>query len=337
MNSTTSTFQHRALWRKALATITLAFMGLGALPVVSHAATTDGLSWSVAPGGKEDRTNFTFDLEAGETHKDSFVVTNLGTKEISLAVYAADGITSSTGALDLKSAEEPSEYIGAWVQVKDPVITLGSGEQSKVGFTLQVPENTEPGDYVGGLISSYADTSSGSTVMVDRRLATRMNVHVGGEGKLSLEIKDLAISTGLAWNPFAPVDATVSYTVLNTGTVRARGPQTISTSGPFGIAGTTSEEPGAELIPGGSAERTIVVPGVWPLFNLTGSVKIHSEGIDATPGTEVYATTKTLAVPWGQLCLLILLVGGAIILGVRRGRFEDWEEPEDAEDVQSLR
>lgn len=337
MNSKPNTPNHRLLLRKALASVTLALLGLGVAPGASYATTADGLSWSVAPGGKEERANFTYDLKAGETREDSFVVTNLGAKEISLAIYAADGITSSTGALDLKSADEPSESVGAWIRVAEPAIILGSGEQTEVDFSLQVPKNTEPGDYVGGLISSYADTSSGSTVMVDRRLATRMNVHVGGEGKLSLEIKDLSISTSHAWNPFEPVDATVSYTVLNTGTVRARGPQTISTSGPFGMAGTTSEDPGAELIPGGRAERTIVVPGVWPLFNLTGSVKIRSEGIDATPGTEVFATTKTAAVPWGQLCLLLVVAGGAILLGIRRGRSEEWDESDEDAQMPSQR
>lgn len=337
MVSKTRPTRHLLLWHRALASVLIAFMGLAALPAASHASTADDLSWSVEPGGKQDRTNFTFDLEAGETLKDSFVVTNLGAKELSLAIYAADGITSSTGALDLKSAEEPSELIGAWVKVKEPVITLGSGEQSTVDFTLQVPENTEPGDYVGGLISSYADTSSGSTVIVDRRLATRMNVHVGGAGNLSLEIKDLKISTGQTWNPFAPANATVSYTVLNTGTIRARGPQTITTSGPFGLASTGTEVPGAELIPGGSAEQEVVVSGVWPLFNLSGSVTIHPEGLDATSGTAVLVETSVLMVPWGQLCLLILVVGGAIFIGIRRGLYEEWDEDESEEELQTSR
>ena len=332
-----STKQGRTFRRQALASALLALMALGAMPAVSHAADTNEISWSVAPGGKSNRTNFTLDLEAGQTHKDSFVVTNLGAKEISLSIYAADGVTSSTGALDLKSPEEPSEYVGAWAQVKEPVITLDPGEQTSVDFTLQVPENIEPGDYVGGLISSYADTSSGSTVMVDRRLATRMNVHVGGEGKLSMEIKDLTISTGQTWNPFAPVDAMISYTVLNTGTLRARGPQTISTSGPFGLAGTSVVDPGAELIPGGSAEREIVVPGVWPLFSLSGNVMILPEGIDAAQGTEVVASTNITAVPWGQLCLLLVLAGGATVLGIRRGRYVDWEDSEHEEDMQDAR
>lgn len=313
----------RRTWRPLLVAALLAFIAVGVVPSAAQAAGTDELSWSVAPGGKKDRTNFSYELEPGSRHKDSFVVTNLGSTEITLAIYAADGITSSTGALDLKPAAEASEAIGAWVTVEQPLVTLGAGERSEIDFVLDLPKELEPGDYVGGLISSYADTSTGSTVLVDRRLATRMNVNVAGDGTLSLAVEDLNVTTTPAWNPFAPVEATLSYTLRNTGTLRARGTQTLSASGPGGIASTDTTIPAAELIPGGTTLHEERIQGIWPLFQLKATVDVLPEGIDALPGTAVSAQATTWALPLGQLGLLVVVIGAAVILGVRSGRSRD--------------
>lgn len=320
-----------ARWRSALAAA-MALSAVSLTGVAAHAAPADELSWSIKPGGDASRTNFSYELEPGDKRKDSFEVTNLGATEISLAIYAADGITSGSGALDLLPADEPSTVVGAWVKVDQPEITLSPGETGNVDFTLAVPKNTEPGDYVGGLISSYVEASGGSTVVVDRRLATRMNVRVGGEGTVALEVRDASISTTPAWNPFAPVAATVSFTLNNTGTVRARGPYTITMQGPLGI-GTTSQTFAAdELIPGGSATVVQQLEGTWPLFNLATEVSVVPEGIDGSPGEPSTAGTSEWAVPWGQLVLLLALVIVAVAIGLRRGRYYDEDEDEDGAD-----
>lgn len=323
-----STTRYRHPWHRLCAVALMLLLGAGALPTVAQASpnttalptASEDLSWSVAPGGSEKRSNFSYELDAGASRKDSFVVTNLGVKEISLAIYGADGVTSGTGALDLLPAAEPSKNIGAWVKVSKPRLTLAPGEQAEVDFTLDVPATAEPGDYVGGLVSSFADTSNGGTVLVDRRLATRMNVRVSGEGRLALEVTDLVVTPGQAWNPFAPVRATISYTVKNTGTVRARGTAQVSTSGPFGLASNTRNDAGAELIPGGSVQHEVLIEGLWPLFALTTNVQILPEGIDSTPGAQVHASATAVAIPWGQLGLLLLVVATAVVVGVARVR-----------------
>ena len=310
----------------AMALSLLSFTGSAA-----HAAPADELSWSIKPGGESSRSNFSYELQAGDKQKDSFEVTNLGATEISLEIYAADGITSSSGALDLLPADEPSTRVGAWVKVDQARITLSPGETENVDFALDVPKNTEPGDYVGGLISSYVEASGSSTVVVDRRLATRMNVRVGGEGTVALEVQDAKTSTATAWNPFAPVATTATFTLKNTGTVRARGPYSITTQGPFGLGATSQTFAADELIPGGSATVAQQIEGIWPLFNLSTEISVAPEGIDGSPGEKSTAQTSELTVPWGQLALLLALVAIAVVVGLRRGRYYDEDEEDSAE------
>ena len=324
-----------ARWGTALATAVL----LGLLPLLgapANAAQSDKLSWSIKPGGEDSRTNFSYELEAGDTKKDTFEVTNLGSAEISLAIYAADGTTSSSGALDLLPADEPSTVVGAWVMVKQPEITLSPGETESVDFTLRVPKDTEPGDYVGGLISSYVDLANGGTVVVDQRLASRMNVRVGGEGTLALQAQALAVTTASAWNPFAPTTATASFILQNTGAVRARSNYTITTSGIFGWGENSKTFASGELIPGGSVDITQQVGGLWPLLILDTKVSVFPEGIDGSPGTEHILTASGWAMPWGQLVLLVVIISIALFVGLRRGRYyKDDEEDEFADANQS--
>lgn len=318
-------------WGTAMLTATL-LASLSLFGAPAQAAPSDELSWSVRPGGDDLRTNFSYDLEAGAKEIDAFEVTNLGSKEVSLTIYAADGITSSSGALDLLPADEPSTVVGSWVKVNEPKITLSPGETESVDFTLEVPKNTTPGDYVGGLISSYLDTTSGGTVAVDQRLANRVNVRVGGEGTVFLETQDLNVLTQLAWNPFAPTTATVTFTLNNLGTVRARGNYSITTGGLFGWGKSTKTYSTEELIPGSSVNVVQEFGGIWPLFSLNTSVTTIPEGIDGASGTEHVSSISSWNIPWGQIGFLLLLIAGALIIGLRRGRSYEDELDDGLED-----
>lgn len=311
---------HPTTWLALLTAILMATSSLLLLSGTAHATEGDELSWSVKPGGDSARSNFSYELAAGATQQGSFVITNLGAKAIKLAVYAADGTTSSTGALDLLPAAEASNHLGLWVTVETPELELFPGDKTEIPFTLTVPADAEPGDYVGGLVSSYVDSAQGGTVQVDRRLATRMNLKVAGEGKMSLMPGKLSVTHGIAWNPFAPISAEATFIINNDGNVRARGSYEVTTAGPFGWGKRSIKTPMAELIPGGSATTSVSIEGIWALGWLTTTVEISPEGIDATSGATTTTALDAWAMPWGQLALLVLVVLIAVVVGLRRGR-----------------
>ena len=307
-------------WLALLIATLMATSSILLLPGTVHAAEGDELSWSVKPGGDLAASNFSYELAAGATQQGTFTITNLGAKAIKLAVYAADGTTSSTGALDLLPAAEASNHLGLWVKVETPEVELFPGAKAEVPFTLTVPVDAEPGDYVGGLVSSYVDSAQGGTVQVDRRLATRMNLKVAGEGTVSLVPSELSVTSGIAWNPFAPISAEAIFIINNDGNVRARGNYNVTTAGPFGWGKRSVKVPLAELIPGGSATTSASIDGIWALGWLTTTVDVSPEGIDATLGETTTTSLGTWAMPWGQLALLVLVVLIAVMVGLRRGR-----------------
>src|SRR5690606_6415897 len=108
-------------------------------------------------------------------------------------------------------------------------------------------------------------------------------------------------------NPFGSGRATVSYTVTNTGNVRAGGEQVVSVRGLFGITGREAAlDDLPELLPGASIDVEVVIDEVWPAVRTTASVELRARvGAvgDGEGQLQSSATTTSIAVttfPWPQ-------------------------------------
>ncbi len=119
-------------------------------------------------------------------------------------------------------------------------------------------------------------------------------------------------------NPFAGGDATVTYTIRNTGNAVLSAQQTAGTTGPFGWltakAGKIDDPP--RLLPGESWEVSVPVRGVPASFWLAATASVTPVVVDAsgsiTTLAPVVATATGWAVPW-MLLVLLLLLAAAIV------------------------
>ncbi|MFJ2619968.1 WxL protein peptidoglycan domain-containing protein [Glutamicibacter sp. NPDC087344] len=304
--------------------------------VAVPAAQADDISWGINPGGDEDRSSFSYELDPGDSVEDSFQITNYGVNPLELSVYGADGQTSANGALELLPASEPSQNIGAWLKADESTVTLAAGEETEVDFTLSIPEDAQPGDYVGGMISSYIDSSSGAAVAVDQRLATQLAVRVGGEGTMALGMDNVDLSAPIAWNPFAPVSADFAAQVTNDGTLRARGNYTVKISGLFGLGSSTQTIALEEMLPGATVDLASQVPGLWPLIWQQYEVTLTPEGIDSVPGEPVVVNGTFWTFPAGWVGILLLIIIAVVIVAVVRSRRYEYvyeDEDDEADDA----
>lgn len=279
------------------------------------------LTWSVRPSptdAEPDRPNYVYDLEPGETVNDSIRVRNYTTDPLVLDIYASDAITTVSGALDLLPADQTATDVGTWVELESSSIEVPSQSALDVPFTVTAPERAEPGDHTGGIVTSFLATGSqgGQEVVVEHRLGSRMHVRVDGPLQPGLEVSGLNIAYDETWNPAASSSAHVTYTVTNTGNVRAGVEQLVSTPDWMGFFGReATPETINELLPGNSLEVTVDIDAVWPTFRTTVDV-------EATPvpvrGGDVFdsdtpAATGSITVwsmPWPQLAVLLLVVAG---------------------------
>ncbi|WP_329158549.1 DUF916 domain-containing protein [Streptomyces sp. NBC_01717] len=327
-----------ALVRNATLALLMALAAVG-LRVDPALADNGDVTWTVrtaANGYGDDRSSFSYGVNPGGTAEDAMVVANHSKSPLELAVYAADGFTAGTGQLDLLTQDKKSVGIGAWVHADRDSVVIKPGKSARIPFTVAVPDNATPGDYVGGILTSLRQSDEAEGINVDRRLGIRVKLRVSGELKPKLAIEDLHVGYAGSFNPFAQGDATVTYTIHNTGNAILSAKQGVSVAGPFGwlrsAAGDIASPP--ELLPGESWKVKVPVHGVAPGVSLAATATLTPLLTDASGSTSslkpVQATAHGWAVPWTLLLLVVVViaaVAGALVLRrrnrVRRKARED--------------
>ncbi|MGI5214988.1 COG1470 family protein [Plantactinospora sp. CA-290183] len=316
-------------WKTRITTIlrTTALSLLAAAAAVSvgtgpaHAADGD-VAWTVRTASNSygaSRSSYSYSVNPGGTVDDAMVVANRGPVPLNLSVYAADGFTTDAGQLDLFTKDQKSVAIGAWVRADQGSVTIQPGKTAEVPFRISVPDNATPGDHVGGILTSLTQPDQAQGINVDRRLGIRIKLRVGGELAPRLSVENLHVAYAGTANPFGEGDATVTYTIHNTGNTTLSSKQAVSVSGPFGWLRTRAGEVPAspDLLPGESWAVTVPVHGVAPGVRLAATAILTPLLTDAsgsiTPLPVVRSTTHGWAVSWMLVLLVVVLV--VVIVG----------------------
>ena len=310
---------------RSLGAVVLAATGLMIAGAPAATAADDDVTWTVRTASNDfgaERSSFNYTVNPGGKVEDALVVTNHGDAALDLGVYAADGFTTDSGQFDLVVAGAESAAVGAWTELDADKIVVNPGQSVEVPFTLTIPKNATTGDYAGGGVTSLTEPSAESGINVDRRLGIKMSLRVGGELAPSLAIEDMRVDWAGGLNPFSGGDATVSYTIHNTGNAVLSAQQAASISGPFGLLSTPagSIESPPQLLPGETWDVTVPIRNVAATLWVTASATVTPIVVDAagstTPLTSVAATATGPAVPW-MLLLLLIVVAALVFLALR--------------------
>ncbi|MGN8247317.1 WxL protein peptidoglycan domain-containing protein [Cellulomonas soli] len=321
--------------RSVVAVLLTVLAGVAAV-ATGPAASAEDVTWTVRTASNafgSDRTGYSYGIDPGTTVEDALVVANHGDQALELAVYAADGYTTDAGRLDLLTRDVDSSAVGAWLQTQVDTVTVEPGGSVEVPFTLAVPADATPGDYAGGVVTSLVQADAAEGITVDRRLGIRVDVRVGGELRPALAVEDVHLTYDGTANPAGAGDATVTYTVHNTGNQALSAEQAVAVTGPFGrlrVEAPTVEAP-PQLLPGERWTVTVPVPDVVPAVRLGAEVAVTPVLVDASGSTSrldaVRAGGGAWAVPWATLAVAVVLVGAAlavprVVRARRRARAE---------------
>jgi hypothetical protein len=210
-----------------------------------------------------------------------------------------DGIVvANHGTTALHLAVRPAgKGIGTWVHPHSDSVTVAPGASAEVPFTLTLPKDAAAGDYAG------------------RIAGFPIRLRVGGALKPSLAVEDVQVHYGKG-------DATVTYTVRNTGNATLTARQRVSVSGPFGRwradSGRITDSP--SLLPGTSWKGSARVRDVRPALRLSATVTLTPLLIDEAGSISPLASTKVTghgwAVPWVPL-LGLAVACGVVAAGLR--------------------
>src|SRR5437016_2656383 len=93
---------------------------------------------------------FVYSLAPGAVQSGGVIISNSGTATGTVKLFAADATTGrTTGTVYL--TDRAATRVGAWISLSATSLTLKPGQDQTVGFTVRVPANARPGEWVGGV------------------------------------------------------------------------------------------------------------------------------------------------------------------------------------------
>lgn len=284
------------------------------------------------PDGPGGRDYFVYTLKPGEVFGDTVGLSNFSDKPQKFFIYATDAFnTEGEAAFALLKEQDKPVDVGTWIELGAKQYTVAPGKRVDIPFSVTVPADAQPGDHAGAIVAQPAIATSDPTddeFSFDFRLriGARVYVRVDGAMEPSLGITKLEFDHEGSLNPLTAGDATIRYTVTNTGNLRLAPVATVRIKGPFGI--TLKElEPRQlpELLPGGKLEIADTATNLPQVGRLTAEVVVSAEGAE-TKGTE-----SEWAVPWLLVAIVIALGGWYAVRRRRRRRLATPDLPPSRE------
>jgi len=259
-------------------------------------------------------------VRAGGESTDAITVTNLSETALSLDFAAADAFTNKTGQLTLNAPDKPSRFAGKWIMPQVRTAVIPARSSINVPFTVKVPDNAQPGDYVAGVMASKPQRQTGADgqeVVVESRVATRVYLRVPGKITPQLTVTALAVRRDAPWWDFLDGRVEMNATVTNTGNARMDSAIAATFSGPFGIVlGSTASEKLPQLLPGdsfrlssvgGSAAGLLVATGIGAPGFISANVELNARVSDGADAVRVETRTTIMAIPWVPLAAFAMI------------------------------
>lgn len=143
---------------------------------------------------------FYFVINPGKTDSGAVEVENIGSTDLNVELYAADGTQSNQGTFALTTKSTEQQFIGKWVYFNDPVIHIKAGERKKIPFSIKVPDLVAPGTYSGGIAGQVSsgknEGTKGNGVNVTSRVVVKMFIAIPGERVTKFDWNDFSYIPG---------------------------------------------------------------------------------------------------------------------------------------------
>lgn len=107
---------------------------------------------------------FVYEKNAGEIIQDVATIKNFGNESVTIKIAAVDATSNNSGSFILKFNGEEQKNIGTWTELEKKEFTLQPGERVNIPFTIKIPINASPGQYVGGIIAENGGGKNGATL-----------------------------------------------------------------------------------------------------------------------------------------------------------------------------
>lgn len=170
------------------------------LPATAHAA-AKGPVFGLRAVGNPKLGYFVYELAPGAVQHGAVIVTNVGTAGGKVKLYTSDGTTGPTTGTVYQTSQKPTGT-GAWVSLAQSSFALAPGDHRKVPFTVRVPANASPGQWVAGIVAETSEKVASQKpgekahVQIRIRNLTIVAVQVNVPGKRVYAFRIGRVATG---------------------------------------------------------------------------------------------------------------------------------------------
>ena len=325
---------------RAVITLLLSALALGAGAGISQAATASPPTATSAPGGRigirllqvpaseasdpRAQVSIIDHLAPGTVIHREFEVANMGGTAVHLLIYPA-AATISQGSFQV-AAGHTQDQMTTWVSVSQPSVNLAPYTDAILTATIAVPRDAPAGSQYG-VIWAEEDTPGAGNITLASRIGIRIYLSVGAGGAPP---SDFTLGTPVTGrtsggSPFVkvPVSNTGGLAVDVHGTVQlANGPGGVQ-AGPFTATSVDT------LAPGQSSPETFVLSshlpnGPWQAtFTFVSGLLTKTEtatiNFNGAPAAVTHTTFPVIPVAGGLAAAAVL--AGVILLLARTRRY----------------
>jgi len=215
--------------------------------------------------------------------------------------------TGEIGQVILEAPETETYSLTRWIKCEPEEFDLNPREEKFVKFTIQVPENAEPGGHYGSVLAgtkAVAGPGMAGTAII-QRIGALVLLTVPGAMEENLIVKDF---TAPHYSEYGPIPFEIRFE--NKGTVHVKPTGYITVTNWLGKKVGDSEIAPRNVLPGGVRKFEASLPQKWFFAGKYTATLTGSYGIANTLLTPTVITFW--AFPWkiglGILIVLILLI-----------------------------
>ncbi len=150
---------------------------------------TASINFSIHPAGSEESWFVYNGVQPGAVINDAVAIINPLDEKIILALYALDASTLKDGGFAPAAEETKQRNIGAWLKLKENMITLTAKSSAVVTFAIRIPTTVVPARYAGVILLARAPETqpetdktrtAGSKVGIATRVGVRVYINIAG-------------------------------------------------------------------------------------------------------------------------------------------------------------
>lgn len=137
-------------------------------------------------------------IDAGGSAEMTALLANTGSVNQDLLTYPANAYTAASGNGGFEAAlyGSPIAGVATWLNYEARTYVLGPGEGVEITFTVTVPAETEPGQYIAAVAGEPAESSTvqgAGAFQQTTRFVTPVFILVPGETDTGFEIGDISL------------------------------------------------------------------------------------------------------------------------------------------------